>query len=200
MVWMGLALIKATAVVAVRASDLITGSRDGPILVLKATSARSRYLACMESVLRLSQATYPRLRVEFGLIHIPATSALGLLRILCNGPGSYSQDIATSRNCAAQNCTPPGAGVNPQPAQYLPLSPSARFEVCSKRDSFALQKRLCLIMAVFKMKKCPTCIGIGACDEGDKCPTCEGTGEVPTDQVIIDDPCQPAVCLEDMQK
>jgi DnaJ-class molecular chaperone len=47
-------------------------------------------------------------------------------------------------------------------------------------------------MAVFKMKKCPTCIGIGACTEGDKCPTCEGTGEVPTDEVIIDDPCQPA--------
>jgi len=47
-------------------------------------------------------------------------------------------------------------------------------------------------MAVFKMKKCPTCIGIGACTEGDKCPTCEGTGEVPSDEVIIDDPCQPA--------
>src|ERR1043166_3802879 len=95
---MGLVRTKATAVVAVRASDLITGSCDGPILVLKATSARSRYLACMESVLRLSQATYPRLRVEFGLIHIPATSALGLLRISCNGPGSYSQDIAMSGN------------------------------------------------------------------------------------------------------
>ena len=128
MVWMGLALIKATAVVAVRASDLITGSRDGSILVLKATSARSRYLACMESFLRLSQATYPRLRVEFGLIHIPGTSALGLLRILCNGPGSYSQDIATSRNCAAQNCTPPGGrdkpstGAIPSTLAVRPLS------------------------------------------------------------------------------
>ena len=134
MVWMGLVRTKAMAVVAVRASDLITGSLDGTILVLKATSARSRYLACMESVLRLSQATYPRLRVEFGLIHIPATSALGLLRILCNAPGftRYSDEW----QCAAQNCTPPGAGVNPQPAQYLPLSPSARFEVCSKTRLF----------------------------------------------------------------
>jgi DnaJ-class molecular chaperone len=50
-------------------------------------------------------------------------------------------------------------------------------------------------MAVMKMKKCPTCIGIGSCDEGDPCPTCEGTGEIPTDQVIIDEPCQPIVCL-----
>lgn len=46
-------------------------------------------------------------------------------------------------------------------------------------------------MAVFKMKKCPTCIGIGSCTEGDKCPTCEGTGEVASDEVIIDEPCQP---------
>jgi len=50
-------------------------------------------------------------------------------------------------------------------------------------------------MVVMKMKKCPTCIGIGACGEGDACPTCEGTGEIPTDQVIIDEPCQPIVCL-----
>jgi DnaJ-class molecular chaperone len=48
-------------------------------------------------------------------------------------------------------------------------------------------------MAVYKMKKCPTCIGFGACSDGDKCPTCEGTGEVPSDEVIIDDPCQPAM-------
>jgi hypothetical protein len=46
-------------------------------------------------------------------------------------------------------------------------------------------------MAVFKLKKCPTCIGFGSCAEGDKCPTCEGTGEVPTDEAIIDEPCQP---------
>jgi hypothetical protein len=53
----------------------------------------------------------------------------------------------------------------------------------------------CIYMSVMKMKKCPTCIGIGSCGEGDLCPTCEGTGEIPTDQVIIDDPCQPVVCL-----
>src|ERR1041385_5537051 len=80
------------------------------------------------------------------------------------------------------------------------LSRSSCFQLCSKRDSFALRKRLCWFMAVFKMKKCPTCIGIGACDEGDACPTCEGTGEIPTDQVVIDDPCQPAVCLGDRQE
>lgn len=56
------------------------------------------------------------------------------------------------------------------------------------------------MMAVFKMKKCPTCIGIGVCDEGDKCPTREGIGEIPTDQAIIDDPCQPVVCLEKGQE
>ena len=51
-------------------------------------------------------------------------------------------------------------------------------------------------MAVFKMIKCPTCIGFGACPEGDKCPTCEGTGEVPTDEAIIDEPCQPLVAAQ----
>ena len=47
-------------------------------------------------------------------------------------------------------------------------------------------------MTVIKLRKCPICIGIGACTEGDKCPTCEGTGEIPTGEVVIDDPCQPA--------
>jgi len=47
-------------------------------------------------------------------------------------------------------------------------------------------------MSVSKLKKCPTCIGMGFCPEGDACPTCEGTGEVPTDEAIIDEPCQPA--------
>jgi hypothetical protein len=187
------------AVVAIRASDLITGSLDGTILVLKATSARSRYRACMESVLRLSQAICPRLRVEFGLIHIPATSVLGFLRILCNEPRGLFTRYRHKRQYAGQDCTARGRRKLPT-AQYLQLLPPPAFRWCSKRDSFAGRKRLCLIMAVFKMKKCPTCIGIGACDEGDKCPTCEGTGEVPTDQVIIDDPCQPAVCLEDRQK
>ncbi|MEO8727707.1 MAG: hypothetical protein ABI383_16465 [Acidobacteriaceae bacterium] len=46
-------------------------------------------------------------------------------------------------------------------------------------------------VAVMKMRKCPTCIGIGYCPEGDACPTCEGTGEVPTEEAIIDEPCQP---------
>ena len=46
---------------------------------------------------------------------------------------------------------------------------------------------------VTRLKKCPTCIGHGYCNEGDKCPTCEGTGEVPMDEVIIDEPCQPVV-------
>lgn len=46
-------------------------------------------------------------------------------------------------------------------------------------------------MSVSKLKKCPTCIGIGSCPEGDACPTCEGTGEVPSDEVIVDEPCQP---------
>ena len=46
-------------------------------------------------------------------------------------------------------------------------------------------------MPAMKLKKCPTCIGIGYCTEGDKCVTCEGTGEVPTEEVIIDEPCQP---------
>ena len=46
-------------------------------------------------------------------------------------------------------------------------------------------------MSVMKLKKCPTCIGMGYCVEGDKCATCEGTGELPTDEVVIDEPCQP---------
>ncbi|MCU1284137.1 MAG: hypothetical protein JWO13_487 [Acidobacteriales bacterium] len=46
-------------------------------------------------------------------------------------------------------------------------------------------------MALTRLIKCPTCIGIGYCGEGDKCTTCEGTGEVPCDEVILDDPCQP---------
>ena len=44
---------------------------------------------------------------------------------------------------------------------------------------------------VVRMIKCPTCIGIAYCGEGDLCVTCEGTGEVPSDEVIIDEPCQP---------
>ncbi len=47
-------------------------------------------------------------------------------------------------------------------------------------------------MAIFRLIKCPTCIGIGFCPDGDKCPSCEGTGEIPKSEVIIDDPCQPA--------
>lgn len=46
-------------------------------------------------------------------------------------------------------------------------------------------------MALVRMKKCPTCIGLGYCSEDEKCPTCEGTGEVPSNEVIIDEPCQP---------
>jgi hypothetical protein len=46
-------------------------------------------------------------------------------------------------------------------------------------------------MAVKRLIKCPTCIGIGYCSEADICATCEGTGEVPRDEVILEDPCQP---------
>jgi DnaJ-class molecular chaperone len=68
--------------------------------------------------------------------------------------------------------------------------------ICAKQHMPSSPKRTMLSwMTVMKMKKCPTCIGIGACGEGDACPTCEGTGEIPTDQVIIDEPCQPVVCL-----
>ena len=49
------------------------------------------------------------------------------------------------------------------------------------------------IMSVMKMIKCPTCIGIGACPDGDVCPTCDGTGEMPSSEVVIDDPCQPLI-------
>jgi DnaJ-class molecular chaperone len=48
-------------------------------------------------------------------------------------------------------------------------------------------------VAVKRIIKCPTCIGIGNCGEGDVCTTCEGTGEVPNDEVIIDDPGQPII-------
>ena len=51
-------------------------------------------------------------------------------------------------------------------------------------------------MTVTRLIKCPTCIGIGYCGEGDKCVTCEGTGEVPFNEVIVDDPCQPAAIIE----
>lgn len=46
-------------------------------------------------------------------------------------------------------------------------------------------------MTALRMKKCPTCIGNGYCPDGDPCPTCECTGEVPSDEVIIEEPCQP---------
>ena len=50
-------------------------------------------------------------------------------------------------------------------------------------------------MTVKRLIKCPTCIGIGYCEPEQKCSSCEGTGEVPSDEVIIDDPCQPdAMC------
>lgn len=48
-------------------------------------------------------------------------------------------------------------------------------------------------MTLKRLIKCPTCIGIGYCNEADLCTTCEGTGEVPNDEVIIDEPCQPNV-------
>lgn len=44
---------------------------------------------------------------------------------------------------------------------------------------------------VDRLKKCPTCIGMGYCVDGTLCPSCEGTGEVPLDEPVIDDPCQP---------
>jgi len=46
-------------------------------------------------------------------------------------------------------------------------------------------------MTVTRLIKCPTCIGMGYCADGDKCSTCEGTGEVPNNELIVDDPCQP---------
>ena len=46
-------------------------------------------------------------------------------------------------------------------------------------------------MTAMRMKKCPTCIGNGYCVDGEKCPTCEGTGEMPANQAVVDEPCQP---------
>jgi hypothetical protein len=48
----------------------------------KAISAKSRYRAFMASAWRRFQVIYPLLRVECGLIHIPATAGLGLLDIV----------------------------------------------------------------------------------------------------------------------
>ena len=57
-------------------------------------------------------------------------------------------------------------------------------------------RRACrvIFMAVFKMKKCPACIGMGTCTEGVECPGCEGAGEVPSNRLITDDPSQPVTC------
>jgi len=57
----------------------------------------------MESVLRRSQAICPLLRVEFGLIHIPAISVLGFLRICAPDQGAYLQDTAMSGNALLKN-------------------------------------------------------------------------------------------------
>jgi DnaJ-class molecular chaperone len=42
-----------------------------------------------------------------------------------------------------------------------------------------------------KHRKCPTCIGIGYCEDGSSCPTCDGIGEVDyaDDLTLPDDPC-----------
>lgn len=48
---------------------------------------------------------------------------------------------------------------------------------------------------IVRLIKCPTCIGIGHCGEGDICQTCEGTGEVPSNEVILEDPCQPVALI-----
>lgn len=43
---------------------------------------------------------------------------------------------------------------------------------------------------VKKLKKCPTCLGRGICDDESKCGTCEGTGEVTHDEeVLAEEPC-----------
>ncbi len=44
-------------------------------------------------------------------------------------------------------------------------------------------------VAVVKEKKCPTCIGLGRCADGSECPTCNGSGEIPSNQIIVQEPC-----------
>ena len=42
---------------------------------------------------------------------------------------------------------------------------------------------------VSKLKKCPTCLGMGICDDGSTCLTCEGTGEIAHGKEVLAEPC-----------
>jgi len=43
---------------------------------------------------------------------------------------------------------------------------------------------------VKKLKKCPTCLGRGICDDESKCATCGGTGEIAHGkEVVAKEPC-----------
>lgn len=81
----------------------------------------------------------------------------------------------------------PGRGDSCHSESTLALSTGLRLN----KSGSAVANGYNQVMAVMKMIKCPTCIGIGACPDGDVCPTCEGTGEMPSSEVVIDDPCQP---------
>lgn len=43
---------------------------------------------------------------------------------------------------------------------------------------------------LFKMRKCPNCLGRGICTDGSTCPACEGKGEVPHGMELpLEEPC-----------
>jgi DnaJ-class molecular chaperone len=44
---------------------------------------------------------------------------------------------------------------------------------------------------IFKLKKCPNCLGRGICTDGTTCPTCKGEGEIASSLNVIvpDEPC-----------
>jgi hypothetical protein len=158
------------AVVAFRDSGLITGSRGWATFALKATSAGSRYREFMESILRRSQAICPPAQSGIRIDSHSRDFGFGLsTHFVQRAKSSYLQDLAMSGNALVKIAHLPGPR-KLQPRKILNSRRPPALGVCSKRDSFAPRKELCLTMAVFKMKKCPTCIA------------CEGTGEIPTDQ------------------
>jgi DnaJ-class molecular chaperone len=46
-------------------------------------------------------------------------------------------------------------------------------------------------MSISKMKKCPSCKGLGICDDGSECPDCEGAGEISFDETPDPTNCWP---------